>query len=327
MPLLSRWPRAGLLCVVLLLPAPWQGAFAQSYPTRPIRLVVPYPPGGIDVFARVMLPKASELLGQPVVIDNRAGANGIIGSDNVVHSPPDGHSLLFVTAGTIVVVPVLTKVQPFDTVKDFTPIVNLLDPLQILTVHASLPVASVKELIDYAKRNPGKLSYASSGVGSVFYLNGEQLKLLAGMDIVHVPYKGSAPMTTDLLAGRIEVGLPALNNVNEYLGSGKLRILAVLDSQRYAGLPGVPTLAETVAGFRKTPTWTAVFGPASLPRPIVERLNGVFLKALDAPEVRKFIDERGAVIRGGTPQDLAATIRSDLELTEKLIKTIGIQPE
>ena len=313
------------LCLAALAFCP--NAPAQNYPTKPIRLVVPYPPGGIDVFARVMLPKASEMLGQPMVIDNRAGANGIIGSDNIVHSAPDGHSLLFVTAGSIVIGAVLTKVQPFDVIRDFTPVINLLDPLQILTVHASLPVRSVKELLDYAKRNPGKLSYASSGIGSVFHLNGEQLKSLTGVDIVHVPYKGTAPMATDLLSGRIEVGMPALNNVNEYLTSGKLRVLAVLDSKPYAGLPGVPTLGESVPQFKKAPTWTAIFGPPGLPRPIVERLNGVFLKVLDAPEVRKFINDRGAVIRGGTPEELAATIRSDLDFTANLVKTLGIQPE
>ncbi len=321
MPKLVRRSLAALLAALSLC------ATAQTYPTKPIRLVVPYPPGGIDVFARVMLPKASEALGQPIVIENRAGANGVIGSENIAHSAPDGYSLLFVTAGSIVTGAALTKVQPFDVAKDFTPVINLLDPLQILTVHPSLPVRSVQELIDYAKRNPGKLSYGSSGIGSVFHLNGEQFKKLAGVDIVHVPYKGTAPLVTELLTGRIEVGLPAVNNVKEYLGSGKLRVLAVLDSQRYAGLPGVPILADAVPGFRKVPTWTAIFGPPGLPRAIVDRVNGAFQRALQAPEVRKFIEDQGAVIRGGTPEELAATIRSDLDFTVNLVKNLGIQPE
>jgi tripartite-type tricarboxylate transporter receptor subunit TctC len=317
-------PAAMAAIVIVFAAVP---AHAQAYPAKPIRLVAPYPAGGIDAFARVMLPKLQETLGQPIVIDNRAGANGNIGSEHVARSAPDGYTLLFVTAGTIVSGALLTKVQPFDTVKDFTPVINLFDPLQILTVHVSVPVSSVPELIEYARRNPGKLSYASSGVASVFHMNGEAFKVLAGVDLVHVPYKGSAPMATDLLAGRVEVGFPAVNNVKAYLGSGKLKVLATLDPQRYPAMPDVPPLAESVPGFRKVSTWTAVFGPAALPRPIVERLNGAFSKALEAPEVRRFMDENGAVIRGGTPEDLAATIRTDLELTARLIERVGIKPE
>jgi tripartite-type tricarboxylate transporter receptor subunit TctC len=314
-------------CVLAACTAMPLTALSQAYPVKPVRLVAPYPPGGIDNFARVMAPKVAESLGQPVVIDNRAGASGIIGSDHVAKSAPDGYTLLFVTAGTIVSGALLTKVQPFDTVKDFTPIVNLFDPLQILTVHATLPVDSVKELVDYARRNPGKLSYASSGVGSVFHMNGESFRILTGTNLVHVPYKGSAPMTTDLVAGRVEVGFPAVNNVKQYLGKGKLKVLAILDAQRNATLPGVPTLAESVPGFTKVATWTAVFGPAGVPRPIVNRLNGAFNKALEAPEVRQFMEKNGAVVRGGSPEELAATIRTDLAITDKLIRTIGIKPE
>ncbi|MSQ51205.1 MAG: tripartite tricarboxylate transporter substrate binding protein [Betaproteobacteria bacterium] len=302
-------------------------AYAQSYPAKPIRLVSPYPAGGIDNFARVMLPKLNELLGQPVLIDNRPGAGGNIGAEHVAKSAPDGYTLLFITAGTIISGALLTRVQPFDTVTDFTPIANLFDPLQLLTVHASLPVNSVKELIDYAKRYPGKLSYASSGVASVFHMNGESFRILTGTDMVHVPYKGSAPMATDLVAGRVEVGFPAVNNVKQHLGAGKLRVLAVLDPVRFSGLPEVAPLSDSVPGFRKMSTWTAVFGPVGLPQAMVERLNGVFLKALEVPEVRKFMDENGASIRGGTPQDLAATIRADLEITARLIKAVGIKPE
>jgi tripartite-type tricarboxylate transporter receptor subunit TctC len=310
------------ICLAISLPA-----FPQPYPSKPIRMIAPYPPGGIDNFARSIGPKAAELLGQPIVIDNRGGANGFIGSEAVVRAAPDGYTLLFVASSTIVTGVALSKNPPFDPVKDFTPIIWVVDTLQLLTVSGSIPANSVKELIDYAKRNPGKLSYASSGIGSVFHLNGENLKMLTGVDIVHVPYKGSAPMATDLFAGRVEVGFPALMNVRQYIGAGKVKILAVLEQQRNPDMPNVPALSEIVPGFKKAGGGTGILGPAGMPRPIVERLNSVFAKALDTPEVRQFFANNGARAVGGTPEDYGAATKSDLATTIKLIKAIGIEPE
>jgi tripartite-type tricarboxylate transporter receptor subunit TctC len=313
---------------VVLSAAICTAAQAQQYPSKPVRLISPYPPGGIDAFARIMTPKIQEVLGQPMIIENRAGANGNIGAEHVARSAPDGYTLLFIVAGTIVLGPMLTKVQPFDTVKDFTPVINLFDPMHLLTVSTTLPINSVKELIEHAKKNPGKLTYASSGVASVFHMNAEQFKILAGgIDMLHVPYKGSAPMATEMLAQRVDVAVPALNNVKTMLPQGKFRVLAVLDPQPSPALPGVRPIAETVPGFKKVPTWTAIFGPAGLPGPVTDRVNGAFTQALKAPEVVKFMDDNGAQLRGGTPQELAATIRQDLETTAKLIKTVGIKPE
>jgi tripartite-type tricarboxylate transporter receptor subunit TctC len=315
--------RASMLALVLVAGS----AGAQSYPSKPIRLVVPYPPGGADVFARAVLPQATEMLGQPIIVDNRPGANGFVGSSFVAKSQPDGYTLLFTTAGSHVSGPLLNPNVPYDPVKDFSPVINLLEPLQLLTVSAALPVSSVAQLVEHTKRNPGKLSYASSGAGSVFHLNGEAFKLITGTDLLHVPFKGSAPMATDLLAGRIDVGFPALNNVKQFLNTGKLRVLAVLESKRYPAMPDVSTLAESVPGFVKAATWFAMFGPAELPRPLIERLNGVFQKALDSADARKFLDDNGAIAIGGSPQQLAATLKSDIELTAKLIKAAGIKGE
>ena len=311
-----------LLCLV------WAGsAWPQAYPAKPIRLVISSPPGGIDVYVRLFTPKASEILGQPIVAENQGGANGMIGASFVSRAAPDGYTLLFATSAPIVYGAILNKATPFDPVRDFTPILNVLDSLKVVTVHASLPVQTLQELVDHAKRNPGKLTYASSGVGSVFHMNGELFKLAAGVDMLHVPYKGTAAAATDLLAGRADVGFPALNNIKSQLSSGKLRILAVLENRRYAGLAQVPTLGELVPGFEPTPSWTGLFGPAGLAPAITERLNGAFRKALEAPEVKTFMDDNGAILTAGTPAEFAATVKRDLALAAKAVKAAGIKAE
>jgi tripartite-type tricarboxylate transporter receptor subunit TctC len=319
--------RAARLCAMLALASIHGLASAQAYPSKPIRMVAPYPPGGIDNFARPINNRVSEMLGQPVVIDNRGGANGFIGSEIVARAPADGYTLLFVTSSTLVVGVLLSKAPPFDPVKDFTPVANLIETLQVLTVSGALPINSVKELIDYAKRNPGKLTYASSGIGSIFHLNGENLKLLTGIDMLHVPFKGTAPMATDLVAGRVDVGFPALLNVRPYLSSGKVKVLAMLEDKRNPDMPNVPTLAESVPGFHKGTSWTGIFGPAGLPRPIVTRLNGAFLKAMEAPEVREFFSQNGAIALGGTPEEFADRVKSDLASMGKLVQAVGIPKE
>jgi tripartite-type tricarboxylate transporter receptor subunit TctC len=266
-------------------------------------------------------------MGQPVVIDNRAGANGIIGSELVVHSPPDGYTIIFTTSSTMVGAIFLTKNLPFDPVKDFTPISSVYQGVHSLVVNGATPFHTVRELIDYAKKNPGKLSYSSSGVGSVFHMNGESFKLAAGVDILHVPYKGIAPAVADVVAGRIEVGFPGLSNVRQFLGTGKVRVLAVLDPKRYERMPDVPALQEILPDFRKAPTWIAMFGPAGMPRPIVMRLNSEIRKALDSPDVRKAMDDNYSQITAGPPEELAALLKSDIELTGGIVKRLGLHAE
>ena len=316
---------AVLFAAVYLAASP--AAVAQAYPIKPIRMIVPYPPGGIDPYARVMMPAMNEFLGQQIVLENRPGANGIIGSEIVARSAPDGYTILFGTSSTLVGGIFLIKDVPFDPVKDLTPISNMFEPLQVLAAPASFAPNTVKELVDYAKRNPGKISYGSSGIGSVFHLNGELLKIVADIDMVHVHYKGTGPLATELLAGRVDMAFPALSNVRGFLASGKVKLLAVPESKRLTQLPDVPTVAETLPAFQKVPSWIAMFGPAGLSKPVVNRLHAAIVRGLSTPEARKYHDDNGSQIMASGPEQLAAALKGDLERVGSLIKRLDIKPE
>jgi len=309
-----------------LLAAPlWVSA--QGYPTKPLRMVVPFPPGGVDVTGRLISNKLSELLGQPVVLENRGGANGMIGSEFVAHSPADGYTILMTTPSTHITAVFLSKNVPYDPIKDFTPIVCALEPATVLIVPPALPVNSVNELIDYARRNPGKVSYSSSGIGSVFHLMGEAFADVAGIQIVHVPYKGTGPALADVVAGRIEMSFNALSTVRPQSSTGKVKILAVAEKQRYSGLPGTPTVSEQLPGFEKPQSWFGFFGPAGLPRPISLRLNAEIMKAVNAPDVRPKLDESALFVIGGSPEDFAALMKRGFEIYGKVVKAAGLKPE
>jgi tripartite-type tricarboxylate transporter receptor subunit TctC len=312
--------RLALAATLVLL----SSAAVAQYPAKPIRIVVPYPPGGIDPALRIMAPKMTELLGQSLVIENRAGANGLIGSENVARSPADGYTLLFATSSTLVGGVLLMKDAKIDPVKDFTPISNLFGNLRTITVHSSLPVSTLKELVDYAKKNPGKLSYGSSGIGSTFHLDGEIFKQAAGVDVVHVPYSGTGPLSTALLAGQVEVGIMSLVNVRQHVAAGKLKLVAIMEEKRHPGMPDVPTAAEIYPGAVKSGAWVALLGPAGLPRPVVQRVHEAAIAAMNTREVRDYHDKNGAVIEATSPEALAAAIRTDLEKTAKLLKSIGL---
>ena len=301
--------------------------FAQAYPNKPIRIVVPNPAGGNDIYLRVIMPKMLELLGQPLVIENRPGASGAIGAENIARAAPDGYSLLFCTSAQIVIGPFLNRNLPYDTVRDFTPISKVLEPVIAVTVNAAVPVNSMRELIDHAKRNPGKLSYGSSGPGSVPHFDGEMIKSVAGVDILHVPYKGIAQIVPELLAGRLDLAYPAYGGVAAHLAAGKVKVLAVLDATRHPRLPDIPTLRESLPEFRRAPLWFSLFGPAGMPRAVVERFHGALVKALETPEVRANFESGYMRIIGGTPAELAASIKADIELTGGLVKAIGLKSE
>jgi len=301
--------------------------FAQTYPSKPLRMVIPFPPGGIDTQARVLAQKMAEDLGQPMVVENRAGANGNIGSENVARSAPDGYSTLFTSSSTMIIGLFVSKNVPFDPFKDFTAILNVYESTQTLAVPTTLPVNSVKELVEHAKRNPGKLSYSSSGVGSWVHLTAEVFKQVTGTDIVHVPYKGTGPMVSDLAAGRVEVSFPSYATAQNFLAAGKVKIIALAAPARFSGLPEIPTIGETFPAFQRPPTWIALFGPAGMPQPVLRRLSAAGQKALESAELRSFYAKSNAVIVGGTPEDLAATMRADWDITARLVKSLGIQPE
>jgi len=310
--------------MVLALPI---AALPQDFPSRPIRMVVPFPPGGVDVTGRLISTKMTELIGQPVVLENRGGANGMIGSEFVAHAPADGYTILMTTPSTHITAVFLSKNVPYDPVKDFTPIVCALEPATVLIVPPSLPVDSVKDLIGYARKNPGKVSYSSSGIGSVFHLMGEAFAEAADVNIVHVPYKGTGPALADVVAGRIEMSFNALSTVRPQMAGGKVKVLAVAEGKRYAGLPNTPTVGEQLPGFEKPQSWFGFFGPAGLPRPITLRLNTEIMKAVNSPDVRARLDEGALSIVGGSPEDFAALMKKGFQVYGKIVKAAGLKPE
>ena len=301
-------------------------ASAQTYPDRPIHLVVPFAPGGVDVTARLLQPGLQQDLGQPIVIENRPGAGGVTGTVVVSKSPPDGFTLLMTTSGTLVNAPLLAKTPPFDPIKDFTPITVTFQAVSTLVVNAALPIHSVKELVDYARQNPGKLGFASAGIGTNQHIDGETLKTLAGIDMVHVPYKSFGQSIADLTAGHVQLGFNTLAQIRPHVASGKVRLIAVGDAKRYAALPDVPTIAETMPGFARVPGWSgAILGPAGLPAPILARLNGATVKAIHRPEVRARLEEGGSVAIANTPEEFTALMRGDIERMTRVIRTLNLQ--
>ena len=298
---------------------------AQAFPVKPIRVIVPYPPGGVDVLARVVLTEMSKIIGQPVVLENRGGANGIIGADVVARAAPDGYTLLVCASSTLVTSVILTKNVPFDPLKDFTPLGNMYESVQALAVRMALPVDSVRELLDLAKKYPGKLTYASSGIGSAFHFGGEALKLMAGVDLLHVPYKGTGPQAVAIIAGEVDMAFPSYGN----LGSGvnKVKIIAITSARRSPRLPNVPTVAETVPGYKRIPGWIAMFGPAGMQPGVVNRLNADLNAALKSKEVTEAFDQQFTTSLASTPAELGVIVRGDLEQARKIANAVGLKPE
>ena len=303
------------------------GVLAQSYPVKPIRVVVPYPQGGLDPSFRVMTPKMGEFLGQPVVVENRAGANGMIGAENVARSAPDGYSLLYLAPSTMVSGVLLLKEAKIDPQKDFTPVLEFYRATRALAVPASLPVNSLRELVEYGRKNPGKLSYGSGGIGSSFHLETEAFKMVSGLDMVHVPYKGTGPFTQDLVAGRVEFGIIPLQNLLPHVASGKMRLLSVVAEKRDPLAPDVPPVFETFPNMVKVGGWVGMFGPAGLPRPIAQRVIDAAMVAFKAPEVAQYYQRQGLNVTAVAHEQFGAMLRADLERTAQLIRELRIKPE
>jgi tripartite-type tricarboxylate transporter receptor subunit TctC len=314
-----------LLAVLFAAPAL---ALAQAYPAKPIRMVIPFAPGGIDVTARMVIPRMTEDLGQSIVIENRPGAGGLTGSAFVAKSEPDGYTVLMNASGPLLVAPLLLKKVPFDTLRDFTPITVLVRNLNVVAVTGELPVNNVKELLEYAKRNPGKLSYGTAGVGTNQHLEGEMFNRAGGTDLVHIPYKGFGQVMQDLAGGRIQLAFNVYEAMRPMLASGKIRLIAVTDVRRSPLLPDLATVAETLPAFRKPPTWTGgLFGPAGLPAPILRRFYAATAKAIATPDVRSRFEASGYQVVGNTPEEFAAMLKSDLEETARALKPLNIQLE
>ena len=304
-------------------------AHAQAYPTRLVRVVAPFAPGGgaTDIIIRLVAPKMSESMGQAVVIDNRAGANGAIGSEMVARAAPDGYTLLYCTSSTVATSAYLVKNLPFDAQKDFAPISLMATPVTAFVVHPSVPVNTIPELIEYSKKNPGKLTFGSSGIGSMHHLTGEAFQRATGVQWLHVPYKGTAQAIQGIIAHQIDIYFPGTSTIGPRGPNQKMKVLALLEAERYPGLPDVPTVSETIPGFVKAASWFAMFGPAALPRPIINRVNAEIVKALKQPDVRARLDEVGIQPIGSSPEVLGVTLKTDIEKSGTLMKALGIQPE
>ncbi|HQR11812.1 MAG TPA: tripartite tricarboxylate transporter substrate binding protein [Casimicrobiaceae bacterium] len=299
-------------------------ALAQPFPSKPLRIVVPFPAGGTtDVLARAVAQKLTETLGQPVVVDNRPGAGGNIGAELVAKSPPDGYTLLMGTVGTHAINPGLYPKMPYDHVRDFAPVILVAGVPNVLVVNPSLPVNSVQELIVYSKANPGKLNFASSGNGTSIHLSAELFKTMAGVQIMHVPYKGSAPALQDLVGGQVQLMFDNLPSSLALIKGGKLKALAVTSSARAAALPDVPTLAESgLPGFEAS-SWFGLLAPAGTPQPAIATLNAEVAKWLATPEAREKLLAQGAIAAGGTPEDFTRHIAAETAKWQKVVKESG----
>ena len=303
-------------------------AAAQTYPDRPIKLIVTFPAGGgADFVGRALAPKLGEGLGQPVVVDNRAGANGAIGNAAVAHAAPDGYTLLLGAAGALTIAPHLYQKLDFDTFKDYAPISLVGSSPFVLAVNPKVPVKTVAELTAYAKANPGKLNAGSSGTGGAPHLALELYKSITGVQIVHVPYKGLAPAITDLLGGQVQVLFADVGLIAPHLKAGTLRGLAVTGAQRSAALPDLPTMQEAGVPGYTAGTWYGVLAPAGTPPAVVTRVNAEIAKALAAPQLRAQFAEQSVNAAGGTPAEFAALIRQDYDKWGKLIREANIKAE
>lgn len=311
------------LLAAVLASAAHPGAWAQTYPSKPIRIVVPYPPGGTaDVLARILGQRIAEHLGQTVIVDNRGGAGGNIGTELVAKAAPDGYTLVLGTVATHGINSHATRKIPYDPVRDFAPIAALAQNIICVAANPSLPVHSIRELVDYAKQNPGKLSFASSGTGTPHHLAGELLNQMAGIDMVHVPYKGATPAVLDTMTGQVQIGFLSLATALPHIKAGKLRILAVVEGARSPSMPDVPTVGETVKGFEIS-SWLGLFAPAGTPPEIVKKLNAEVVRTLTSPDTRASLEVQGLNIVVNSPEQFAAQVKLDYERWGRLIKSIG----
>ena len=314
-----------LVAVFMMVLGSAQQGWAQSYPARTIRIVVPFAPGGgADVIARVVGQRMTESWGQTVVIDNRAGAGGIVGSELVAKSTPDGYTLIMATVSTHAVAASLYRKLPFDPLKDFAPISNLASVPNYLVVHPSLPARSVKELISLAKARPNQLVYASSGNGTSGHLSMELFKTMTGITAVHIPFKGAGPGTIALVAGEVHMQFASVLPLLPSIQSGRLRALAISGPKRSPALPDVPTVAEFVPGYEAV-TWYGLLAPAGTPAPIIGRLHAEAVRIANTPEFQERISKDGGTVVGSSPAEFAEYIKADIVKWAKVVKAIGAQ--
>ncbi|MBI3042635.1 MAG: tripartite tricarboxylate transporter substrate binding protein [Betaproteobacteria bacterium] len=316
--------RETAVALVIALSLPAVAAPAQTHLARPIRVIIGFPPGGgIDIVARVMAPRLTESLGQPIVIDNRPGAGGLIGTDLAAKAAPDGHTVFFGTIGNLSVNPLLYSRLSFDMARDFAPVTHVASVSSALLVHPAFPVKTVPDLIAVARSKPGQINFYSSGIGGTPHLAAELFNLMAGVKLTHVPYQGSAPGLVAITGGHVQVTFGALLSGLPLIKSGRLRGIATLGKARSALLPDLPTVADTLPGYEVI-NWYGMVVPKATPRPVIARLQGEVAKVLRLPEVRDNLVAQGAEPVGSTPGEFAAFMKTDMARWEKVIKEAGI---
>ncbi|MBS0508010.1 MAG: tripartite tricarboxylate transporter substrate binding protein [Proteobacteria bacterium] len=300
------------------------GAAAQAYPAKPVTIVVPFAPGGTtDILARIVGQGLQTELGQPFIVDNRAGAGGNIGASLAAKAPADGYTLFMGTVGTHAINQALYKKMPFDPVKDFAPISRVATVPNLLVANPKEPYKTVKELIAYAKQHPGKVTFGSPGSGASPHVSGELFKSMTGTDLLHVPYKGSAPAMTDLLGGQINIMFDNMPSAIQHVRSGKLRPIAVTTAKRSPELPDVPTIAEAGVPGYEAMSWFGLFAPAGTPKPVLDRLHAALVKVLNQADVKKKIAEQGGDVVAETPEQFAAFIKAETAKWGKVVKDSG----
>ncbi len=319
-PMKALWLPAILgLCAVT-------AAAAQTYPAKPIRFIVPFAPGGsTDLVARILAQRLPEALGQAVVVDNRGGAGGVIGAELAARAPADGYTIVLGSPGPLTINPNLLARMPYDTLRDFSPITLATISPFILVLHPSLPVRSVQELVALARVRPGQLNYGSAGNGSVGHFSAEQFKSLAGVNLVHVPYKGAGPAVTDLVGGQLHLMFENLPTVLPHIRSGKLRALAVGTRKRSVLVPEYPTISEAGVPGYESSTAFGVLAPAKTPAAVIGRLNQEIVKILNSPDIKERLSAQGLEAAGGTPQQYAAHLKEELAKYGRIVKAAGIK--
>ena len=311
-----------------LLVAGTTGAMAQGWPGKPIRFIVPVATGGIaDYYSRVIGPKLQDALGQPVVVENRAGGGGNIGADAVAKAAPDGYTFLMGFIGPNAVNQFLMKNMPFNPQRDLIPVALVIEAEGMLAVHPNTPITSVKDLLAQARANPGKLSYSSGGIGTASHLAGELFKSMARVEIVHVPYKGNALAVGDLLGGQVQMSFATLPTIVPHVRAGKLRGIAVIGAERSAAAPGLPTIAESgVPGFSVN-NWIGLFAPAGTSNEIVRRMNSEVMRIMKLPEIARRMEVEGERFTPNTPEEFGRFLRSEVEKWEKVIREAGLKAD
>ena len=323
-PTISRWLCLGLALLGLAATS----VQAQNYPNKPIRLIVPFPPGGgNDVIARLIAQKLSDRFGQQVVVDNKAGANGIVGLQALMQSPADGYTLAVAAAGPMAVNPSLYDKLPYDPTKDFSPITNLVNYPLLLVVHPSVPVKTTLDLVNLAKAKPKQLFFASPGSGNSGHLAGELFNTMAQVQTVHVPYKGQGPALADLLTGQVQMLYSSIPSVLPQVRSGQLNALAVGSAKRLPSLPDIPTLAETGVPGYEAYSWVGIVAPAKTPKAIVTRLNQEIVDILKQKDVAEKLNQQGALPVGDTPEQFAAYIKTEIDKWGAVVRAANIKAD